>query len=48
MEKKHHNIFFDELFGSNKGIWTLILVHIAILTALVLVFHEIISKLQSF
>jgi hypothetical protein len=48
MEKKHHNFIFDELFGANKGVWTLIAVHLAILTALVTIFHEIISKLGNF
>ncbi|MBS1532849.1 MAG: hypothetical protein JSU01_21275 [Bacteroidetes bacterium] len=48
MEKKQHHIIFDQLFGENKGVWTLILVHIGILTALVLIFHDIISRLQEF
>jgi hypothetical protein len=48
MEKKQHHILFEQLFGENKGVWTLIVVHIAILIALVLVFHEIIEKLANF
>ena len=48
MEKKQHHILFEQLFGANKGVWTLILVHLAILTALVTIFHTIIEKLDGF
>lgn len=48
MEKKQHHILFGQLFGANKGVWTLILVHLAILAALVTIFHSIIEKLEGF
>jgi hypothetical protein len=48
MNRKQHHIIFEQLFGANKGVWTLIMVHVAILTALVLVFHQIIEKLEGF
>jgi len=48
MEKKQHHILFDQLFSANKGVWTLIVVHVAILVALVTVFHTIIEKIADF
>ena len=48
MNKKHHHIVLQQLFGSNSGVWTLIMIHLFILAALVFLFHEIISRLQGF
>jgi hypothetical protein len=48
MEKKQHHILFEQLFGANKGVWTLIMVHLFILAALVFLFHDIISRLAGF
>ena len=48
MDKKQHHIILQQLFGSNSGVWTLIMIHLFILAALVFIFHEIIAKLQGY
>ena len=48
MNKKHQYIILQQLFGSNSGVWTLIMIHLFILAALVFLFHDIISRLQGF
>jgi hypothetical protein len=48
MNKKHHHIVLQQLFGANSGVWTLIMIHLFILAALVFLFHEIISRMQGF
>jgi len=48
MNKKQHHIILQELFGSNSGVWTLIMIHLFILAALVFLFHDIISRLAGF
>lgn len=46
MNKRYHNVFLQQLFGSNTGTWMLIMIHVFILVALVLLFSAIIARMQ--
>jgi hypothetical protein len=48
MNKKQHHIVLQQLFGANSGVWTLIMIHLFILAALVFLFHDIIYRLAGF
>jgi hypothetical protein len=47
MNKKQHT-GLQEILGPNTGTWMLILIHLAILIALVTIFTDIIARMADF
>jgi len=48
MNKKQDHSELYYLFGVNRGVWILILVHLFILFALITLFSSIISQMQNY
>jgi hypothetical protein len=48
MNKRKEYTSFHYLFGSNRGTWTLILVHVMILVSLITIFSSIIERMQNY